>query len=625
MRQRKVKNLEQKYELYKDIIVYAPEKIRGNWSEYAAGKKAIYLEIGCGKGQFISQLAAREPQNFFIAVEGNKSVLLRAMEKVRELNLNNVVFIPYFIVDLHDWFMDSEVDGIYLNFSDPLPKNYSAKKRLTYRGKLKQYFDVLKEEGIVKFKTDNTDLFNYSINEVIASDLKILKFTRDLHNSDYSEENIKTEYEEKFSGKGFKIKMMEIGRMRSKGAKMGLAALNSREIPKQDKVFGINGRAKAAIAEKGYKNVTNATIGALLDDDGKLIVLSSIDDAVKSLSPSEYAEYAPIAGIPEFKKAVIKAALGDFATKRNIGVVSTPGGTGSLRNTIANYSCPGDKILTHDWCWPNYKNVAEEQGRGFETFEMFDEIGNFNITDFEYKVNKLLRIQDRLVVILNTPANNPTGYSLSQKEWQGVIEILNGIPDDKVVSLLVDIAYIDFAGEKEEVRSFLPLLEQLKSNVLPLLAYSASKTFTFYGFRCAALICLADSEEVAEEFVRVCSYSSRATWSNAPRGPQEVITKIYNDKDLLNRVNGERKKFREMLLARGHAFEEEAKKVGLKIVPFKAGFFTSIPCEDPDAVSAKLEKSDVFCVPMTMGIRVSIASISEEKCRKLPAIIKSAL
>ena len=85
------------------------------------------MEVGCGKGRLISQLASREPENFFIAVEGHKGVLLRAMEKVHELGLTNVVFIPEFIENLHEWFIDSELDGIYLNFSDPLPKNYSAK------------------------------------------------------------------------------------------------------------------------------------------------------------------------------------------------------------------------------------------------------------------------------------------------------------------------------------------------------------------------------------------------------------------------------------------------------------------------------------------------------------------
>ena len=135
-------------------------------------------------------------------------------------------------------------------------------------------------------------------------------------------------------------------------ADTSFAAYNGRTVPKEDKIFGISGRAKAAIAAKGKDNVINATIGALLDDEGKLIVLSSVDEAVKSLTPAEYAEYAPIAGTPAFKEAIVKAALGDYQPKGYVGVVASLGGTGSLRNAIANYSCPGDKFLTHDWHCP---------------------------------------------------------------------------------------------------------------------------------------------------------------------------------------------------------------------------------------------------------------------------------
>ena len=102
--------------------------------------------------------------------------------------------------------------------------------------------------------------------------------------------------------------------------------------------------------------------------------------------------------------------------------------------------------------------------------------GNFNLEDFEYKVNKLLRIQDRLVIIINTPANNPTGYSLSDEDWDGVVRVLNSTDPAKKVALVADVAYIDFAGDEKEVRSFLPKLEELNSNILPMLAYSASKT-----------------------------------------------------------------------------------------------------------------------------------------------------
>ena len=131
MRQRKVKNLDTKYEYYEDILIRDPASMRGRWIERSGGRP-LYVEIGCGKGRFISELASREPEHFFVAVEGNMSVMLRAMEKIRERGLDNVVFTPEFAEDLGDWFGKEEVQGIYLNFSDPLPKNYWYRRRLIY-------------------------------------------------------------------------------------------------------------------------------------------------------------------------------------------------------------------------------------------------------------------------------------------------------------------------------------------------------------------------------------------------------------------------------------------------------------------------------------------------------------
>lgn len=212
MRQRKLRNLDTKYEAYSDIVIDTPADMRGRWAEMSGGAP-LYIEIGCGKGRFISELAVREPEHFFVAIEGNKSVMLRAMEKIRKLGLENVVFIPELAGDLSDWFEEGDADGIYLNFSDPLPKNYWYKRRLTYRDRLKSYFSVLKPEGTVIFKTDNTDLFNWSVLEIIASDLKILDITRDLHaDPEANASNIETEYEAKYSGFGEKIKRVVIGR-----------------------------------------------------------------------------------------------------------------------------------------------------------------------------------------------------------------------------------------------------------------------------------------------------------------------------------------------------------------------------------------------------------------------------
>ena len=627
MRQRKIKNLETKYEDYESIIIYDPEQHRGHWSELAGGKP-IYLEIGCGKGKFISEMAAREPEHFFIAVEGNRSVMLRALEKIRAKGLTNVVFVPTFVEVLTDWFCDEEVDGIYLNFSDPLPKNYWYKRRLTYRDRLKTYFKALKEDGVVIFKTDNTGLFEWTIQEVLAADLTIKEITRDLH-ADEEADNIMTEYEAKFSGLGEKIKRVKLARTpRDIGDSTmitSMAAYNGRNIPKEDKVFAASGRAKAMIADKGKDAVINATIGSMLDDNGDLMVMKSVEKVVKSLSPAEYSEYAPIAGTAGFKAAIKKAAFCDYEPKSFVEVVATPGGTGAIRNTVSNYSCPGDKVLTHNWHWAPYTNIVGEMGRSLEHFEMFDEDGNFNAEDFEYKVGKLLKNQEHLVIILNTPANNPTGYSMTLQDWYKVKAVMDKVDMSKRVALLCDVAYIDFAGEDSETREFLKVIDNMRANILPIVAYSASKAFFLYGFRCAAMICLAHNPEVAAEFARVCTFSSRASWSNSPRAPQNVIEKIYADPQLLAEVMEERKAARDTLMARGKAFDDEAKRVGLNIVPFMAGFFVTIPCKDPDALCAALEKKGIFLISITGGARVSIASIPEADCKKLPEIIKNTL
>lgn len=406
---------------------------------------------------------------------------------------------------------------------------------------------------------------------------------------------------------------------------MIFASQNERVIPKEDKIFSISNRAKDRAAKEGKDNVVNATIGALLDDEGQLIVLSSVDEVFKALSPSEYAQYAPIGGTPEFVEAVKKDLFRDFVPKTFTEAVATPGGTGAIKNTVSNYSEYGDKILTTDWYWTPYGTIAQEQGRSLETFELFDNKGNFNHKSLEEKVSDLLKKQNRLVIILNTPSHNPTGYALTEDEWKKVIEILNAVPKEKKVTLLVDAAYADFAGEEENSRSFFPLLEHLGENVLPIIAHSLSKAYTLYGLRCGAMICMAKSKEIAEEFKRVCEFSSRGSWSNCPKAPQVILSKIYADPELLKRVSDERKQYRDMLIRRGVAFKEEAEKVGLEILPFRSGFFITIPCSDPERVCARLEEEGIFLIPMSKGIRISGASISEDICRKLPAAIKDAM
>ncbi|MGN0718813.1 MAG: pyridoxal phosphate-dependent aminotransferase [Anaerovoracaceae bacterium] len=403
------------------------------------------------------------------------------------------------------------------------------------------------------------------------------------------------------------------------------AAPQGRKIPKEDKNFGINNRAKAMIAEKGKEHVVNATLGVLLDDEGKLVVLSSVSDIFQSLKPEEFAEYAPISGTPGFREAVKKDAFGSFEPNRYTEAVATPGGTGAIHSTIANYSEAGDKVLLTDWYWGPYGTIAGELGRSIDTFCLFDENRGFNSTDFRRKVEQLLTVQDRLVIILNTPAHNPTGYSLTDADWKQVAEVLNSQPQEKKITLLADVAYLDFAGDGEVYRSFLPILETLKPHILPIIGYSLSKSYTMYGMRCGAMICMAPTQEIAAEFKSICEYSARAAWSNCNRSGQVILTKIYEDPQLLAKVQAERAGFRDMLLRRGKAFEAAADEAGLEIVPFDAGFFTSVPCSKPEEAAACLEQEGIFLIPLAKGLRISVASVPEDVCRMMPAKILEAI
>lgn len=393
---------------------------------------------------------------------------------------------------------------------------------------------------------------------------------------------------------------------------MNFVKENGRTIPKEDKVFALSGRARAAAAARGNDAVINATIGALLDDNGDLVVLSSVMEAIRTLSPADYAEYAPIAGTPAFRKAVVKALFGNYEPAGHVRVCATPGGTGSITNVISNYSGYGDAVLTHDWCWANYRNICAEHGRSLETFRFFDEEGKFDTADLERKVTEIAANQDQLVLLINTPAHNPTGYSLTHDDWEALIGIINKA-DCRVV-LFCDVAYIDYAGEDEEVRAFLPQLEDLSDDTLVIFGYSASKTLTSYGMRCGAIVCLAGDEEAAEEFRSAAEYTARATWSNCNRSAQVVMGRIYSDPELREKVDQERRGYRDMLLERGRVFEKTLNDNGVKCVPFDAGFFVTIACDDPAGVCAELEKQDIFCLALPQGIRVSIASISREKC-----------
>lgn len=178
------------------------EQIKGQWKDYFQDGKPIQLEIGMGKGKFLMQLAEKNPQIHYIGIEKYSSVLVRAVEKLDDFEQDNLRLIRMDAENIEDVFDKEEVAGIYLNFSDPWPKDRHAKRRLTSTRFLERYNQILAADGRVIFKTDNRELFDFSLEQVKEAGWILENYTYDLHHSEYMEGNVMTEYEEKFSAKG---------------------------------------------------------------------------------------------------------------------------------------------------------------------------------------------------------------------------------------------------------------------------------------------------------------------------------------------------------------------------------------------------------------------------------------
>lgn len=182
--------------------IQQPEQMKGKWAEVFQNDHPIHIEVGMGKGQFIIEMARRNPEVNYIGIEKYSSVLVRAVEKLEDFEQDNLRLIRMDAENIEEVFDKDEVDRIYLNFSDPWPKDRHAKRRLTSTRFLERYDNILTPEGRVMFKTDNKDLFDFSLEQVEETGWILENHTYDLHHSEYNEGNVMTEYEEKFSAKG---------------------------------------------------------------------------------------------------------------------------------------------------------------------------------------------------------------------------------------------------------------------------------------------------------------------------------------------------------------------------------------------------------------------------------------
>lgn len=385
--------------------------------------------------------------------------------------------------------------------------------------------------------------------------------------------------------------------------------------------------ADAQKAKRENPQTIDGTIGMLFDEGGKLMSFSSVKNTLNNLADMENFSYSTTSGGAEFKNAIMNWTFREYKdeilSQMACECIATPGGSGAIGISIANYLNYDEYLITSDLGWGNYSVIAYENYNKILYYSLFDDNLQFNMNSFKEAVNKSVLEQNRAFVIINDPCHNPTGFCLSHENWDEIISFLNQFTCP--IILFLDMAYIDYLPmgldySRQVFRKFTCLNE----NIMVNLGFSGSKTFSVYGLRLGALIGLSKNKEYIREFFDANEYSARGRWSNANHGAITMVNKIMNDDTLRMKFEEELKEASLMLTTRANAFTKEALEVGLFHYPYRGGFFITIPCKG-DEVYEALKQDNVFVIPLKTGVRISLSALSLANIQGLALKIKEKM
>ena len=391
--------------------------------------------------------------------------------------------------------------------------------------------------------------------------------------------------------------------------------------PGDDPIFTLD--AEARRRARGGEKVINASLGALLTEEGELAVMPTVTEAFRSVDAARAASYAPIAGDPSFLDAVRLDALGRGELARRAVAVATAGGTGAIHHAVVNYLDPGQALLTTSYYWGPYRIIATHSRRKVRTFPMLTDEGGLDLAAFESALESLIADQGRALVIFNFPCHNPTGYTLDAEEWKQVGEILARAGRSAPVAFLLDLAYAHYgaAGSDAWIEALAPAAEVCDL----LVAWSASKSFAQYGARVGSLIAVVDDEEDRKAVFNALSYSCRGTWSNCNHLGLLAITRLLTEPEIAQRVAVDRREMINLLGNRVEAFNREAARVGLRHPRYEGGFFVTVFTPDGPATAAAARAEGVFVVPLEGAVRVALCSTPLADVPRLSEVLGRAV
>ena len=369
--------------------------------------------------------------------------------------------------------------------------------------------------------------------------------------------------------------------------------------------------------------VVQASIGTLCDDQQKIIAFPSVYEHFDAMDARTKASYAQsFTGNPSFRKAVTDWVLEDHVHSLHHSVIATPGGTGALWASMNTFLDPGETVILPKTAWNSYAAMADHNSLQVCTYDMFAD-DHFNPGSLQQAMSAVSQVQDRIVFLINTPCNNPTGYSLSDEEWETLIGLVNRMAKTCPVVMIIDIAYFDYVNDPRARSSFCRHLDEISDRVMVNILFSISKTMTAYGLRCGASILLAKHQEDVRQIEIILEKTARLTWSNVNNAAMECFAWAVSENR--NQLKKEIQDGVRLLKERSDIFLKEAADCGLELYPYREGFFCTLKYEDPSFAAAMfraLMDNHIYTVKVTGGIRIALCSLPARQARGLAARIR---
>lgn len=399
-----------------------------------------------------------------------------------------------------------------------------------------------------------------------------------------------------------------------------MSLLNNKEHDSmRGDILSISARAKKAKLE--FKDTIDGSVGAFYSEDKKLILYSGVDKYLKDNASKELA-YPPCTGGDKYKESILKYLLQEkykyFNDKYSIGFSSTLGGTGACYFAFKLFSNPQDSILVPFPGWPNYDLLISTAGSKVIKYNLIDEHGKFDYLNLENKINDLAKIQKDIILVINDPAENPTGYSMSKEDLNNLKNVL--AKTNAHVIVLFDIAYINY-GPNDPLYIF-EYADTLSENVTSLFAFSLSKTLSVYGLRGGALFGFMKKDE-CDSFTEEANKLARGIYSCPTSVSIGVANNIFSNKDNTEKFNSELENNLRLLRKRDSLLINGLKEVGFKIIQTTSSFYVTFYANNAYELAEKLESKHVFLVPLSNNlIRIAVSGLNIEEISKLPSIIK---